>query len=86
MQAPPEAENGSNVGTELVISEQLEQTVVAVAAATTLPTIGAETVECSPTNGGSTVEEKVSASKRVLPDLNLPLEETPYPDIQCGVS
>lgn len=85
MEAPPEAENGSNVGTELVISEQLEQTVVAVAAAaaaTTLPTIGAETVECSPTNGGSTVEEKVSASKRVLPDLNLPLEETPNPDIQ----
>lgn len=83
MEAPPEAENGSNVGTELVISEQLEQTVVAVAAAAaTLPTIGAETVECSPTNGGSTVEEKVSASKRVLPDLNLPLEETPNPDIQ----
>lgn len=81
MQAPPEAENGSNVGTELVISEQLEQTVVAAAAAT-LQTIGAETVECSPTNGGSTVEEKVSASKRVLPDLNLPLEETPNPDIQ----
>lgn len=88
MQAPPEAENGAEVGTELVNSDQLQQKMGSDddSAAAILPTIAAEPVECSPTNGCSTVEEKVSGSKFVLPDLNLPFEETPNPDILCGVS
>lgn len=88
LEAPAEAESGSKVATELVISDQLQQTMASDDddSAAILLTVAAESLECSLTNGCSAVEEKLGASKFVLPDLNLPFEETSNPDILCGVS